>query len=268
MIEKPACSARLASSCHSWRVRTAENMVCPNRKGRVIRVRASRSCVVRYYDSAARSRSMTGGASARGRPLECATQDRVRIGYTVFGTRGQPYILLHGWCCDQSLMAPLARHLGRTFRAVTLDLRGHGRSGRPAYPLKLGGFIDDVRAVARAAGIRRTVIIGHSMGGRIALALASAMPELVGACVLLDTAICEEPEYVAARWRQLSRGNFESALRSRISALCATPTLPSTASHVSSVMTAVTRRTALESLLVADALDAPGALASFAGPVL
>jgi len=165
-------------------------------------------------------------------------------------------------------MAPLARHLGRTFRAVTLDLRGHGRSGRPAYPLELGGFIDDVRAVARAAGIRRTVIIGHSMGGRIALALASAMPELVGACVLLDTAIFEEPDYVAARWRQLSRGNFESALRSRISALCATPTLPSTASHVSSVMTAVTRRTALESLLVADALDAPGALASFAGPVL
>src|SRR6185437_10397956 len=98
-------------------------------------------------------------------------------------------------------------------RAVTLDLRGHGRSARPRAALDLEGFVEDIRAVARAARIRRAVVVGHSMGGRVALALASVMPALVRALVLLDTAVSEEPGYVAQRWRQLSERDFKAALR-------------------------------------------------------
>jgi len=225
-----------------------------------------RSTILRLSSGAAQGLNV--GTPARGGRSTCVTGDGVEVAYTRFGGRGQPYLLLHGWCCEQSLMAPLARQLGRTDRAVTLDLRGHGRSARPRAALDLEGFVEDIRAVARAARIRRAVVVGHSMGGRVALALASVMPALVRALVLLDTAVSEEPGYVAQRWRQLSERDFKAALRARVAALCASPTSPWTARTVSAVMTATPRTTALESLRVADAIDAPSALARFAGPVL
>jgi pimeloyl-ACP methyl ester carboxylesterase len=196
------------------------------------------------------------------------TDDGVRVAYTRYGVGGPGYIVIHGWCCEQSLVESVARHLAPRARAVTLDLRGHGASGRPRNALDLHGFVEDVRAVAADAGMRRAVLVGHSMGGRVALAVADALPRLVKALVLLDAAVFEEPRYVAERWRQLSGPGFKAALRSRVAALCSSPTLPSTAVRVSKVMAATPRRTALESLRVADSIDAPNALRRFAGPVL
>ncbi|WP_161958472.1 alpha/beta fold hydrolase [Ornithinimicrobium cavernae] len=116
------------------------------------------------------------------------------ISYAVSGPGGsgtRDLVLVHGWCCDGSLMAPLRERLEQTHRVVTLDLRGHGRSqdvaedgsigvGRGRWgedlPVPTGTvatsvaeFAQDVVVVCEAAGLRDPVVIGHSMGALVAL---------------------------------------------------------------------------------------------------
>ncbi len=100
-------------------------------------------------------------------------------------------MLVHGWCCDRTNLAPLRERLERTHRVVTLDLRGHGQSQefeedgsvgtvrravQDAEPLvgeaatSMEEFAADVVAVCEAADLHQPVVIGHSMGGLVALA--------------------------------------------------------------------------------------------------
>ena len=202
------------------------------------------------------------------RRSHCLADDGVSVAYASLGTGPRNFILVHGWCGAQALMAPLARRLGRRSRAITIDLRGHGRSGRPQTPLTAPGFVADVRAVAANAGVRRAVLVGHSMGGRVALAVAGALPALVSGLVLLDTAVIEDPAYVAARRRAIRSGQWPAALEARVEPLCAPPATSRTGNLVRGVMLRVPRPVALESLDASDSIDAPTPLAGFPGPVL
>lgn len=99
-------------------------------------------------------------------------------------------VLVHGWSCDRSLLAPQFEYFATSSAVASLDLRGHGDSGRPeptagTYDVEV--LADDVLAVAVAAGFDRPVVVGHSLGGLAALALA-ARPGAVRAAVLVDPA--------------------------------------------------------------------------------
>lgn len=101
---------------------------------------------------------------------------------------GPPLLLVHGFgggAENFSLLAPL---LARTHRVVVPDLPGHGGStALPAAP-SLAGFADRVAAVAEREGAVPAAIVGHSMGGLVALRLAARRPELVRALVLAAAA--------------------------------------------------------------------------------
>src|SRR5215207_3463037 len=100
--------------------------------------------------------------------------DGVRIAYETAGAGDQPLVLVHGWCCDRTTFAPQVAEFARTHPVATLDLRGHGGSGhRPADRHTVEASADDVLAVAAAAGFERPVVVGHSLGGLVALACAA-----------------------------------------------------------------------------------------------
>lgn len=104
--------------------------------------------------------------------------------------RGPPVVLLHGWCCDLSFLAPQYEHFARQGRAVAaLDLRGHGRSDAPVQAYGMDAFADDVAWSCAQFGWTRPVVVGHSMGGNVAWELASRRPDLPAAIVMLDSAI-------------------------------------------------------------------------------
>jgi pimeloyl-ACP methyl ester carboxylesterase len=73
-------------------------------------------------------------------------------------------------------------------RAVAFDLRGHGRSAQPSGPgaFALEALAEDVAAVADGCGLERFALVGHSLGGGVALAYAGAHPERVARLLLLD----------------------------------------------------------------------------------
>jgi pimeloyl-ACP methyl ester carboxylesterase len=113
--------------------------------------------------------------------------DGVPIRYEVEGT-GEPALLfIHGWSCDRTywLAQVAAFSVGR--RVVTLDLAGHGESGRDRKAWTLPAFGADVRAVVEALDLGSVVLIGHSMGGPVALEAAQLMPERIAAVIGVDT---------------------------------------------------------------------------------
>ncbi|MDI5967459.1 alpha/beta hydrolase [Streptomyces sp. SL13] len=114
--------------------------------------------------------------------------DGVRIAYETAGEGGVPLLLVHGWCCERSYLAPQFEHFAAGRQVVAVDLRGHGGSGAgepEAYGVEV--FAGDALAAAAAAGAERPVVVGHSMGALVALACA-ARPGAVRGAVLLDPA--------------------------------------------------------------------------------
>jgi pimeloyl-ACP methyl ester carboxylesterase len=115
------------------------------------------------------------------------SDDGVAIRYRVLG-KGEPaLIFIHGWSCDSTYwdaqLDPFAAH----YTVVTLDLAGHGNSGTTRAEWTMDAFGDDVAAVARQISNRRLILIGHSMGGPVALEAARRLKHRVIGIVGVDT---------------------------------------------------------------------------------
>jgi pimeloyl-ACP methyl ester carboxylesterase len=103
------------------------------------------------------------------------------------GRGGLPVVLVHSLAGNSTQWLGQLEHLRRTRRAVAFDLRGHGRSEPPGNgDYSIAGMADDVGAVADTLELDRFVLIGHSMGGGVALTYAGEHSERVAGLVLVD----------------------------------------------------------------------------------
>jgi pimeloyl-ACP methyl ester carboxylesterase len=127
---------------------------------------------------------------------EFADVPGVRLAYDVAGGGDPPIVFVHGWGCDRSYLAPQAEFFAPRHTVLAVDLRGHGESGRPdpaAGRYDVDVLADDVLAVAAAAGLRRPVLVGHSLGALIGLS-GAARPGALSALIMVDPApISNEP---------------------------------------------------------------------------
>ena len=115
--------------------------------------------------------------------------DGVALAYLDEGGGDPPVVLVHGMACDHTHVLPQLRHLSPRHRTIAVDLRGHGRSDKPRGAYTTEVFGDDLVFLFDQLGLDRPVLIGHSLGGSISLALAARRPDRVGALVLLDSGI-------------------------------------------------------------------------------
>ena len=114
------------------------------------------------------------------RAHEIVTPDGGRIHVEECGS-GCPVLLLHGHGATLDTFALLARRLEeRGCRVVAMDQRGFGRSSSVPPTFDLWGLCDDAATVLDALGLRRAIVVGHSMGGAVALGLAISRPEILG----------------------------------------------------------------------------------------
>lgn len=118
------------------------------------------------------------------RSLFVTAPDGLPIAVRDHGGPGPVLVLIHGWSCNQDFWAPQIAPLSEHCRLVTLDLPGHGAS--PAGPgdrvWSIAGYGADVVAVADSLGVERLALMGHSMGGAVAV---EAALQLGGRCSLL-----------------------------------------------------------------------------------
>jgi pimeloyl-ACP methyl ester carboxylesterase len=132
-----------------------------------------------------------------------------------------PVVLVHGWCCDHTYMLPQLEHFAGRHRVIAPDLSGHGQSDKSPASYTIGGFADEVAWLADHLGLERPLVVGHSMGGAVALELAVRRPGLPAAIVILDNTVMPPPDR-RARMEELARAlagpGYRDAMRQTLEA--------------------------------------------------
>lgn len=114
--------------------------------------------------------------------------DGVRIHYVEAG-QGDPVVLVHGLNASTYSFRYIIPELAQRFRVVALDLKGFGHSERPTKSdYSLSTQADVVAGAMTQLGIERAMVVGHSMGGAVAMRLALRHPRRVKRLVLVDSA--------------------------------------------------------------------------------
>lgn len=111
---------------------------------------------------------------------------------------GEPMLLIHGLGSSTEDWETQVEFFARTYKVVTYDVRGHGRSGKPRERYTLKQFADDAAALIEHLELGRTHVQGISMGGMIALQLVVDHPGLVRSLTIVNSG----PELVLRTWRQ------------------------------------------------------------------
>jgi pimeloyl-ACP methyl ester carboxylesterase len=110
----------------------------------------------------------------------------VKLYYERAGTGAPELLFVSGWCCDHTAFQPQFDHFARTHTVTSYDLRGVGQSDKPDGGYSIPALADDVVGLCAEVGIERPVVIGHSLGGMIAVELGGRYPSLPSALVLVD----------------------------------------------------------------------------------
>lgn len=120
--------------------------------------------------------------------------DGVRLAWGMWPGAGHPVVALHGITGSWASFVGVADRLAGRRPLLGLDLRGRGDSDKPADgPYGMSQHARDVAAAIRAFGLGPVVVLGHSMGAFVAVALAAEHPDLVRGVVLLDGGLPLDP---------------------------------------------------------------------------
>jgi len=106
-------------------------------------------------------------------------------------------VLLHGLSANANEFCGLIDGgLGKTHRVIAPDLRGRGKSGKPASGYSMGDHAADVLALLDHLGLDKVVMGGHSFGALLAIYIAAHFPERVSKVIVIDAAIVFHPDVV------------------------------------------------------------------------
>lgn len=109
--------------------------------------------------------------------------------YVRWGGTGAVVVLLHGYAENSDSWAPLAADLMKDHTVVVPDLRGIGRSSKPAVGYDKKTEAKDIRAVVTVLGFDRTFVVAHDIGNMVAYAYAAMYPDKVERLVVMDAPI-------------------------------------------------------------------------------
>src|SRR5277367_6176165 len=102
---------------------------------------------------------------------------------------GLPLVFLHSWAGSSRSWKYVVAALPNRLRPIAIDQRGWGRSDSPSSGFHLAGLASDVKEVVKALKIDRYVLVGHSMGGKVAQLIASERPEKLSGLILVAPAM-------------------------------------------------------------------------------
>jgi pimeloyl-ACP methyl ester carboxylesterase len=122
-----------------------------------------------------------------GAPLLVNSADGVHIEYRIYGHGEPAVVLIHGWACNENYWnAQTPALTAAHYTVVLVDLAGHGASGKNRTDWSMGNYGEDVASVVRQLPQRRVVLVGHSMGGLVALEATRRIGDRVIGIVAVD----------------------------------------------------------------------------------
>ena len=163
--------------------------------------------------------------------------------YAQSGRGGTPTVLfLHSAAGNADMWHSQLSHLEASHRVLALDYRGHGSAVDAEGPYTLTALVDDIHHIVEDQELAPVVLVGHSMGGLVALEYARRFPDLVDGLLLLDpagdsTSLPEEQvrqilgtldsdayaSFIEGYYRQLLAGATETTSEAVLDSLSQTP---------------------------------------------
>lgn len=119
--------------------------------------------------------------------------------------KGNCIVLLHGFLGSSEIWKYISPYLVKSFKVISIDLPGHGKSDCFGYAHSMELMADAVHTVLKHFKIKKCVIVGHSMGGYVALAFAKKYPEKIyGLCLFHSSALPDNEEKKKEREQAIS----------------------------------------------------------------
>jgi len=119
---------------------------------------------------------------------------------------GTPMIFLHGYPLDHTIWKPLIPYLTGEVRLILPDLRGHGNSVVPAGIYSMELMAEDILSLINKLGLKKVILVGHSMGGYASLAFARDRADrLAGLVLVASQCFLDSPDKM--------QGRLEDAIR-------------------------------------------------------
>ena len=109
-----------------------------------------------------------------------------KISFTDQG-KGTTIVLLHGFLENQTMWKAFVPELAKKYRVITINLLGHGQTECLGYVHSMEDQADMVHSVLHELKIKKAILVGHSMGGYVALAFAELYPDNMKGLVLLNS---------------------------------------------------------------------------------
>lgn len=111
----------------------------------------------------------------------------MQLHYQTLG-QGQPLILLHGLFGSSNNWGTVAKHFSQHYQVICVDLRNHGRSPHSASQ-SYANMADDLLELCDALSLERIHLLGHSLGGKVAMQFAAQYPDRVEKLIVVDMAM-------------------------------------------------------------------------------
>src|SRR6187401_846993 len=131
-------------------------------------------------------------ANERAEPVEGAARiaiapDGVHVQYRVYGTGEPALVFIHGWSCDSNYWREQLPAFKQKYTLVTVDLAGHGGTDGNRSDWTITRFGQDVATALSAVPNKQIILVGHSMGGPVALEAARLLKGRVIGIIGVDT---------------------------------------------------------------------------------
>lgn len=124
-----------------------------------------------------------------------AEAGNTKVFFDILGEKGSKVLLLHGWGCDSSFMAPLADALKGEHQVLRIDFPGFGKSGRPPEPWGVPEYAACLKELLEKLHFEPCAAVGHSFGCRVLTWAGSEWPGLFTRLVFTGAAgIRKEPD--------------------------------------------------------------------------
>ena len=124
---------------------------------------------------------------AEGTPRIAIAPDGVHVQFRVYGNAEPALVFVHGWSCDSNYWREQVPAFKTKYTVVTVDLAGHGGTDGNRADWSIARFGEDVATAMAAVPNRKIILVGHSMGGPVALEAARALENRVIGIIGVDT---------------------------------------------------------------------------------
>ena len=164
--------------------------------------------------------------------MKVIQRDGVVINYHISGNGDTTLLFVHGSYIDQTYWRDQVRYFSPRYTVVTLDLPGHGESGKERDRWSIKGFAEDVIHLIKELNLKNIILIGHSWAGDINLISATSYPEKLLGFIAIDyfknaaTPLSPEFQQQAAAIEENLRTDFENTNEQYARMVLLTPQTP------------------------------------------